>query len=274
MEDSTWGLVQRWLDRCVQTHTSCNYKPPGNFIPSRLLELRTKGGGKVFRVIERDQFEPGRRYITLSHCWGSDTSDSRLLLLMNTAQSLREDQPLSLLPRTFRDAFTIIERLNVRYLWIDRLCIFQDSQDDWRRESSSMGYIYKNALLNISALSAKNDGGGCFVSRDPAKVTATIVNICVDGPNNPKPYRFRMEKGWAWRMTFESEPLPNRGWILQERVLSPRVLHFGKQVFWECGECNCCELHPKTVYEFDKRVFDDPEPEAESLHIITFGSNS
>lgn len=38
----------------------------------------------------------------------------------------------SLLPRTFVEAMEIITNFGIRYLWIDSLCIIQDSQKDWQ----------------------------------------------------------------------------------------------------------------------------------------------
>ncbi len=37
---------------------------------------------------------------------------------------------------------------------------------------------------------------------------------------------------------FEYEPLNQRAWTLQERLLSPRTLHFGtEEMYWECQHC-------------------------------------
>ena len=34
------------------------------------------------------------------------------------------------------------------------------------------------------------------------------------------------------------EPLSRRGWVLQERLLSPRTLHYSEgQMYWECQNC-------------------------------------
>lgn len=207
---------------------------------------------------------PGSRYITLSHCWGDSSGDKGLKLTQTTADTLFTEQPVHVLPKTFRDAFSIIERLGINYLWIDRFCIFQDSLDDWHSESSAVFNIYSNSLLNVAALGAHNSDGGCFFSRDPAHVQATVVQLCIEGPDKPQPYRFELEKGWVWRLSFNRDPLQERGWTIQERFLAPRVLHFGsKQVFWECSEANCCELHPRSVhllYQEDKEDGLPPRP--------------
>jgi hypothetical protein len=54
----------------------------------------------------------------------------------------------------------------VRYLWIDSLCIVQESFDDWSREAAQMGNVYHNAYLTIAAVSACDSGEGCFMPGD------------------------------------------------------------------------------------------------------------
>ncbi|KAI3327281.1 HET-domain-containing protein [Xylariaceae sp. AK1471] len=254
--DHTWRIIQGWLDRCLHTHHACNEKAPSGYIPSRLVELNHTASEPTFRVVERHQIGQRIQYLTLSHHWGSKPSDSHLKLTQSTYQLLSKEQPVSNLLKTFRDTVTVAARLGLRYLWIDSLCIFQDSESDWRAESSVMAEVYGNAYLSIAALGAENDDGGLFFSRDPAKVKTTVFNFGVDGPETTQPYRFRLEKGWSWRLSFDREPLTKRGWVMQERLLAPRVLleyntytsQFGsKQVFWECHETICCETHPRTV---------------------------
>lgn len=265
-DQTTWVLIERWLNRCLQGHPACDDQHEANFIPSRLLELQIDRFDKMFRLVERQHVQPEERYITLSHCWGSTPSNPDLILLEDTFRKLKEYQTLSVLPNTFRDAFTIIERLRIRYIRIDRLCILQDSPEDWQSESAAMGQIYKHGFLGISALGSSNDADGCFFSRDSAQVVPSVVNIRVDNSSDPKAFRFRSEKGWAWKVTFDREPLPKRGWTLQGRLLCPRVLHFGrKQVFWECRECTCCEIQPNNVYEYDGYRNDENDDNGDSL---------
>jgi hypothetical protein len=57
--------------------------------------------------------------------------------------------------------------------------------------------------------------------------------------------------------------------VLQERILSPRILHFAeKQLFWECSEICACEAFPNgilrgTIYE---NLRDVTSPSAESAN--------
>lgn len=121
--------------------------------------------------------------------------------------------------------------------------------EDWQREASTMQDVYRNALFSISALGAKDDQGGCFFERDPIKAAPTIVSFKLTEDGEEKLFRFGLEKGFSWRLSFENEPLVQRSWVVQERLLAPRTLHFGsKQVFWECREASCCEMHPQGAY--------------------------
>ncbi|KAI6093235.1 HET-domain-containing protein [Hypoxylon rubiginosum] len=247
-DEATWRITQGWLKECTETHTSCNPGGITSYIPSRLVELDDSAAEPTFRVVEKHQVDPQSQYLTLSHCWGVESMKDRLTLTHSTVEALSKEQPCSMLPKTYRDALIVAGRLGIRYVWIDSLCISQDSVEDWRAESSSMQEVYGNAFMSITALGADDDGGGLFFSRDPDMVKPTVFKFGVDGPENPQPYRFSLEKGWAWRLSFNNEPLTKRGWVIQERLLPRRVLHFGsKQVFWECYEGARCETHPKTV---------------------------
>jgi hypothetical protein len=51
-----------------------------------------------------------------------------------------------------------------------------------------------------------------------------------------------------WSNSLLDTPLHNRGWVLQERLLSPRTIHFGQeQIFWECRCEMACEAYPKGI---------------------------
>jgi hypothetical protein len=137
---------------------------------------------------------------------------------------------LPTLPQTFRDAIEVTRKLNLKYLWIDALCILQDSQEDWRAEAAKMGHYYRNAHLTISALDAP-DGVTGFLAK-----TRSIPVAQIDDNESWR------ESGLNWKDTFRQSPLSRRGWVLQERLLSRRVLHYARdEVLWECMECSARE---------------------------------
>jgi Heterokaryon incompatibility protein (HET) len=201
------------------------------------------------------------RYICLSHCWGDFRPD--ILTTSMTIETNREAIALDRLPTTYREAVLVTRRLCVRYLWIDShlwidsLCIIQDDLGDWAKESATMASVYQNAYLTIAATNAVDDSVGLFHRR-----SATVHPI----PNRPSLYPSRERKiemksarkstysvyvqnlirhDWYWDadqgFPKALSPLLNRAWCFQERLLSPRVLHYQlNELSWEClEECAC-----------------------------------
>ncbi len=117
----------------------------------------------------------------------------------------------------------------------------QDSNDDWLREAKTMEKVYKNTYFNISADHSKDATGGCFTERlaykvHPCRYEAPRIG-CV---NFTAPRTFL--KG------LDQSALSERAWVVQERFISPRVLHFtADQLFWECAELFACETFAEGV---------------------------
>ena len=153
----------------------------------------------------------------------------------------------STLPKTFRDAIYITQKLGVKYLWIDSLCIIQDSVEDWRQEAATMGRVYQNALCNIAATAASDSSVGCFLDRNPLLAQVCRVDLTWELPLRGSYYCL---DGSLWPRSIGEAPLNRRGWVVQERILSPRILHFGaQQLFWECHEMEACESFPDGLPE-------------------------
>lgn len=199
------------------------------------------------------------QWVALSHCWGSVTP---IKTTTSTLHEHVEGLPTEM-PKTFADAIFVTRALGQRYLWIDSLCILQDSTDDWMAESSAMHQIYSQAILTIVADAATDstsgflqpparqvkktsivhyDSGGAAAERDPA--CCGVVHVRQRGELAFQlPYHdFREDDNWR----FSEEPihskLSTRGWAFQERLLSPRTLHFGpSEMGWECRALCTCE---------------------------------
>lgn len=239
----------RWFSTCTSSHNECN--APGNsgsFKPRRILKFNRTGANVLFQLVDGTECAAESAYMTLSYCWGSQPASQAYRLLKTTEQGMRSQQSISVLPKTIRDAMEIAGYFQCCYLWVDRLCIFQDSVEDFQKEASSMADIYKYSTLNIAALGAQDPDGGCFFERDPRYVAPTRVDIQHNRHTRhetPMSYRFKAETRLGLRTSFETEPLIHRAWTVQERILSRRVIYFGsKQVFWECKHAHWCETHP------------------------------
>ena len=244
-------LALSWLRKCLKNHERCGRGQDPDFSPPRLLDV----SGNEPRLILTNLETPDGPYATLSHCWGPNPTFLRL-----TSSLIKEMQIQILterLPENFRNAVQICRRLQVKYLWIDSLCIIQSgegSHQDWLFHLSAMQLIYANCLVNIASTRAPNANGSCYTRRNPEQVEACIVpyNTYIMGAESIEPrllvYYQLLTKGR------QLTPLGSRGWVLQERVLSPRVLYFGpKQVFWECSQSqNECEAYPAGLeHQFD-----------------------
>lgn len=152
------------------------------------------------------------------------------MLLKDNISMLSDTITLEHLPKTFIDAIDITRRLGVKYIWIDSLCIIQDDEDDWRRETALMEHVYGGSYLNIAASSATSVHGGCWVGTDGMH-SGFRTKIRVGDRELVR--EIRDDKCYD-HAVWDSH-LATRAWALQEKLLPPRTLHLGDRgAFWEC----------------------------------------
>ena len=221
-----YTLAKHWLSDCLTNHTNCvKTLPISAYHPTRLIEIAPLAPGSDYKVFLRiaDKHSEKDPYITLSHCWGESKFLQLTKMTYHRLQAgISGPETLS---KTFQDAFRICQELGIRYLWIDALCIFQDSDEDWQREAAYMGHVYENSFCNIAATGASNSDEGCFRARD-----ISMVQLCIIKST----WSTHMNKSWEivdqsfWASHMEKAPLNSRGWVVQERWLSPRILHYGR----------------------------------------------
>ena len=205
-----------------------------------MLEVGISSHGPTLKVIET-QLLQDIEYMTLSHCWGGSLP---LRLLTANLEASKTSIPLSNLPKTFQDALFVVGWFGIKYLWIDALCIIQDSDDDWAHESGRMRGYYKYSFGTIAATGASNPSEGLFFDRNPAFVPPFRALVSWDG----KEREVAVTAGGSCLDKLREEPLNQRGWFLQERFLSPRILHFGRNhMSWECQTELSCETWPNIV---------------------------
>jgi hypothetical protein len=242
---STFSAISNWIDFCNINHEKCKEASPIASLVSkcpagRILDLTATPEEHV-RLVNGD--EVASPYVTLSHCWGD--FQPPILTEQNRQQYQKGIDPASL-PRTFVDAIDITRRLGINYLWIDCLCVIQDTENDkdWRIESAKMEHIYQHAWLNIAASKAEDARGGCYSSREPRDVAPVVVNVPYQLSRRfSQPHVIFDTK--MWEINVEDSKLMHRAWVQQEQFLSRRTLHFAKhQVFWRCQELQACETFP------------------------------
>ena len=218
------------------------------------------------------------KYIALSYCWGPDEGPSEQdprpgqvkTTFANLASHIR-GIVIKTLPQTIQDVLICARKVGVEYVWVDALCIVQDSARDRNEQMARMGAIYTDAYLTVSATSAVSCRDGFLADRVPEEYAYFTV-----------PYRHR--DGIVHSVHFSclhrgknsenlgalSEPLNTRGWAFQETLLSSRLVFFGSvQAYWRCGTLSKSGGAPSPAQYFERtglitlsEEFGDPFPKS------------
>ena len=251
-DQASFNQIRLWLRQCEETHQLCRTVrfPFGiTILPTRLIHIR--GRPKLIELKTRDVNPERMRYATLSHRW---LPEDNAKLLRSNLEAMKRAVDTSFLTPVFSDSIAIAKQLGLEYIWIDALCIIQDDTEDWHRESSLMGFVYRNAYCNLGASAAAESSVGCsssvgsceytgeglFSTRTPSDLPVLHTNIIWQ--DSVKPY-FGIPH--FARADLDDVSLLRRGWVFQERLLSPCSIYFGKQLTWECSELLASEIFPQ-----------------------------
>lgn len=216
--------------------------------------------------VDKDDRAP---YACLSYLWGKPTEP--FTTTKENIKDLLEPQSLrkywNRLPNTIRDAITLLQKIHVRYLWIDRLCIVQNDQEMAREHISCMASIYAQAHFTVVATSGDDDQHG-LPGVSPRELNVELLRFGSSGRllfSKFQGYKFWEEPGnSSWH---------TRAWTYQERLISSRCLVFYQDsVKWCCNEALWHEYFDVTksyrqdcVYdkEFQPKVWPDIEEYSE-----------
>jgi len=97
----------------------------------------------------RDIGLPHVKYAALSYCWGSRAESEAQLQTDSAKTESRYLNGIQVqeLPPAVQDAVITTRLLGIPYLWVDAICIRQDTQTggDWEEHAGIMDQIYANA---------------------------------------------------------------------------------------------------------------------------------
>jgi hypothetical protein len=209
-------------------------------LPSRVLDVGKPEHPNALCIRETGGRAVGI-YIAVSHRWGE--TDKQFQTTTQNIQKRREEFPFQELPQTFKDAVIVARKLGVQFLWIDSLCIKQDDDLDKMTELKCMEGVFASAFCTFAATSARSCEDG-FLHRS--------VENCVrlfDGSSNPPVSILVAKDVNNFVHDVEKAELNKRAWVLQERALSRRTIHFATaQTYWECGSA----IRSETGREYDR----------------------
>jgi hypothetical protein len=128
---------------------------------------------------------------------------------------------------------------------------------DWKQESKKMEGIYETEMFNISATASSDGRKGIYRPRDPVRWRTGQVNLETNGIiGTSEKKRGTREPCFVQDLKFWDTQVNNahvntRGWVLRERPMAPRIIHFCEhQIAWECAEFDASESHPDGLDTF------------------------
>ncbi|CAG7560595.1 unnamed protein product [Fusarium equiseti] len=221
--DTSVNFMKTQLSKCQEDHPA--WEKTETPLPTRTIYI----GPSISHIRLFEAKGMMARYVTLSHCWGGEqpttTTSSNLEALSNCIDFER-------LPIVFQQAMLVARKVGVEYIWIDSLCIIQDSQSDWELESAKMCDYYENAYLTISTATSPNPNIPFLGPRD-IKWKPVELQLVIQEGHEPM---------MAQRIATTPEEqgmLFTRGWAWQESAMSSQMVYFTpSELIWECSKCD------------------------------------
>jgi len=263
--DASKLQIQDWLWECSK-HKQC----PQQFdavLPKRVIEVAPPDCPHKPRIFITDGHRG--KYVALSYCWGK-------LFQGQLKQSNLKDYCTGLdlhrLPQTIQDAIAVTRSLSIPYLWVDALCIIQDSADDKVSEISKMDGIYMDSFITITAACAENVTQGFLHSRSQSPQLCTIPFRLGEGNFGTISIGYLRESEYDEN----SEPINTRAWTLQEGLLAPRYLNYASHTLqWRCkaaAENLGYSIYPNpsstSLYHLSQPALDAGEALEKWLHLV------
>jgi hypothetical protein len=216
------GLLRQWVQTC------CDSTPTSEggvaFFKLRLIDVHR---GSVTGLVTPS------RYVALSYVWGPTkqfmlTKSNHIQMMIPGAITAEDTR----FPRTIREAIILCKKLGEAYLWVDSLCIIQDSDEDKVEQLNLMDLVYQEAVFTL--VSAAGDSADSPLPGVSLRATKQQL-VQVQGLHLFQTLR-------NFEHTVNPSIWNSRGWTYQERVLSPRnVIFTTEQLFFECEHGKCSE---------------------------------
>jgi hypothetical protein len=217
-ERPDYTLIRSWIHACASSHRSCVVDHDTHSLAKiRLVDVYS-------RMVVPYPADTSPDYVALSYVWGGIRQ-----------ASVKLEHALTPLPSTIEDALTVVRALGLRYLWVDSLCIDQESDEHKLSQISVMASIYRSAhvtIINLTGNSALSGLPGVGTDRTIPQFRCTLGQSTTLISTLPALAAYARQSHWS-----------SRAWVFQEALLSSRKLFFTQsQVYFECGAHQTSEI--------------------------------
>ncbi|KAF2164918.1 hypothetical protein M409DRAFT_56272 [Zasmidium cellare ATCC 36951] len=224
--------VTKWLEDCRARHrNNCrSLLDSSQPRPWRLIDLGTADGN--VRICDASNQDPqDLRYVFLSFQYGNASGFVRLL--QSNKDELYQGIRTTDLPRLWQDAITMCRAAGYRYLFIDALCIIQDSRRDISFHATELGRYVMFADTVFVATMALSDH--LWPTNVNEQNDICSFDTCIED-RHEAPFKVHVRKPLSTADAVMRDKVLSRAWRLQEVLLHRRVVLFGEdQIYWYCS---------------------------------------
>ncbi|RTE81348.1 hypothetical protein BHE90_004149 [Fusarium euwallaceae] len=199
--------------------------PDSGFFPTRVIDLGADPRGEILKLVTKVE-SLHQQYAALSYCWGTpEEAETQFKTLKCNLQDRHSGFKLSEVSPVIKDAVAVCRAFDVRYLWVDAVCITQDDAYDWEQESALMAMIFNSAYFVVAAAASDSCNEGFLSWTKPfihlpfqSKLKPDIqgsyrlLQIPFQDATNPAVFSSLATEDYL------SSRWQTRAWVYQERV--------------------------------------------------------
>lgn len=242
--------IRFWIQDCEEKHGErCNNTEHQSATPVTELRFIDLVDGCIVKA------PPKARYFALSYMWGGV---SQMLLTTENCAEMSLPGSLQLnsgtIPAVIQDAITFVIAVGERYLWVDSLCIVQNSIDIKHSQILQMGTIYNGAVACLVGAVGTDANSGLAGVRPNTRTPETrklqyeavyLIDpgpdeyISLRKPRDNTPFVRLRNQVKARQLDLNNRLITSeyssRAWTYQERLLSRRCIYFMENmVYFSC----------------------------------------
>lgn len=153
-------MIKDWLSKCRECHPGHDASSCPTSLQAFVSQNHMTSFVDVQDMCLVEQEVKGVDYAALSYVWGPtpffrNTSSNRENLRKHGGIGRYMDR----VPRTIREAIILCQRVGIRFLWVDALCVTQDTYQ-LTEQIKNMNSVFSKASITIVAAAGSDADSG------------------------------------------------------------------------------------------------------------------